>query len=453
MRRDKVKLGWKDVLILSIAVKAAEEIKPSQQAKRDVFNKFGVSGTDKDPILTSIFYRVLKRQGILDKIIKNITGVTNSLLLDPYLRSALRVFIELEVFSRGWVTFENPYQVRKRLSAFLSRKSHPYTGMWFFDTSWGLRKYVPKPSRLEENLELKYLLPSWYIERIVRLIGREEAEKYFNALNSKPKLSVRVNVLKTNVEEIIRELSSSGAKDITVSKIVPTVIRFQGPFNFDSFKPFKNGEVIIQEESAALAPILLNPKPDDFVVDLAAAPGGKTELMGELMHNEGVIHAYDVDEKRVGRMRELLRIAGISNVVIHVKDGRTAPSELGKGVADKVLVDAPCSSDGTIMKNPDLRWRLMEDEVSKFAQIQYELLKAGIKLLKVGGELLYSTCSMLKEENEDVIEYLLSKEGKRIKLIGLVGPYEPGFLEGTMRAWPHKHETIGFFYAKLRRIR
>jgi len=453
MRRDKVKLGWKDVLILSIAVKAAEEVKPSQQAKRDVFNKFGISGTDKDPILTSVFYRVLKRQGILDKVIKNITGVTNPLLLDPYLRSVLRVFIELEIFSRGWVTFENRYQVRKRLSAFLSRKSHPYVGMWFFDISWGLRKYAPKPSRLEESLELKYLLPSWYIERIVRLIGREEAEKYFSALNSKPKLSVRVNVLKTTVDEIIRELDSAGAKDINISKVVPTVIRFQGPFNFDSFKPFKNGEVIIQEESAALAPILLNPKPGDFVVDLAAAPGGKTELMGELMRNEGVIHAYDVDEKRVSRMRELLRMAGISNVIIHIKDGRTAPSELGKGVADKVLVDAPCSSDGTIMKNPDLRWRLMEDEVSKFAQIQYELLKAGIKLLKVGGELLYSTCSMLKEEDEDVIEYLLSKEGKRIELIRLEGPYEPGFLEGTMRAWPHKHETIGFFYAKLRRTK
>jgi len=453
MGKNKVKLGWKEVLTLAIALKAAEEIKPSQQAKRDVFNKFGLSGTDRDPILTSIFYRVLKRQGIIDKVIREVTGVVNPLLLDPYLRSALRVFIELEIFSRGWVEFEDPYRVRKRISAFLSRKSHPYAGMWFFDVSWRLRKHAPKPSSLEEGLELKYLLPSWYIKKIIELIGREEAERYFKALNSKPKLSVRVNLLRATPEEIVGELRSAGAREITTSEIVPGIIRFQGPFNFDVFQPFRDGKIIIQEESAALAPILLYPKPGDFVVDLAAAPGGKTELMGELMRNKGVIHAYDVDEGRVKRMRRLLRNAGISNVVIHVKDGRLAPRELGMGVADKVLVDAPCSSDGTIMKNPDLRWRLMEDEVSKFAQIQYELLKAGLKLLRLDGELLYSTCSMLREEDEDVINYLLRKEGSKVSLVRLKGPYDQGFLEGTLRAWPHRHDTIGFFYAKLRRVR
>ena len=453
MVRDKVKLGWKDVLILTIALKAAEEVKPSQQAKREVFNKFGVSGSEKDPVLTSIFYRVLKKQGVLDKVIRDATGIVDPLLLDPYLRSALRLFIELEIFSRGWVILENPYQVRKRLSALLSKKSHPYVGMWFFNISWGLRKYSPKPTSLGESLELKYLLPSWYIERMIKLIGRREAEKYFETLNSKPKLSVRVNVLKSTAEEIINELHASGAKEIIVSKVVPTLIKFKGPFNFNVFKPFKEGKIIIQEESAALAPILLNPRPGDFVVDLASAPGGKTELMGELMRNEGIINAYDINEKRVERMRTLLRRAGIKNVVIQVKDGRTAPADLGKGVADKVLVDAPCSSDGTIMKNQDLRWRLMENEVSKFAQIQYELLKAGIKLLRPGGELLYSTCSMLKEEDEDVINYLLEKEGRKIDLIKLEGPYDPGFLKGTMRAWPHKHSTIGFFYVKLRRLK
>ena len=93
----------------------------------------------------------------------------------------------------------------------------------------------------------------------------------------------------------------------------------------------------------------------------------------------------------------------------------------------------------------------MEKEVPKFAQLQYELLKAGLKLLKPGGLMLYSTCSMLREEDEDVIERLLNHESSKVELIPLRGPYNPGFLEGTMRAWPHKHETIGFFYALFRR--
>jgi 16S rRNA (cytosine967-C5)-methyltransferase len=445
-------LNWRDVMILVHAVKAAEEVKPSQQAKRDVFRRYGVLGTERDPLLTSIFYRVMMRQGVLDKMIKEATGVNNVLLLDAWLRAALRLFMEVEVFSKKWVSFNDPYQVRRRVSAFLSRKAHPYVGMWFFDVSWGLRRFRPRPKSWEEELELKYLLPSWYVKRITDLIGREEAEKYFESLNRKPKLSVRVTH-KGTVDEVMRELRQGGVKNIEVSNIVPKVVRFEGPFDFDSSKAFLDGKFIIQEESAALAAILLDPRPGDFVVDLAAAPGGKTELIGELMMGEGVIHAYDIDGRRVERMKELLSRTGIHNVVIHVKDGRVAPAELGKGVADRVLVDAPCSSDGTIMKNPDLRWRLMEDEVPKFTQIQYELLKAGLKLLKAGGIMLYSTCSMLKDEDEDVVSRLLSKEGRRVEIVELRGPYEPGFLEGTMRAWPHKHPTIGFFYAKIRKVR
>ncbi len=451
MGKIKATLNWRDVLVLIQVVKAAEEVKPSQQAKRDVFQRYGYLGSKKDPLLTSIFYRIMKRLGILDKVLMEATGVINVLLLDPYLRAALRVFTEIEVFSRKSVVLEDPYQARRRVSSMLSRRSHPYVGMWFFDISWQLRKFRPQPKTKEEELELKYLLPAWYIRRIAELLGTQEALRYFESLNRKPKISIRVTY-RGRVKEVIEELKEAGVRDIEVSEVLPTVVRFNGPFNFDASPSFKAGKFVIQEESAAVAPHLLLPEPGDFVVDLAAAPGGKTQLMAELMKDEGVIHAYDVDSARVRRMEELLKRTGVKNVVIHVKDGRKAPSELGKEVADKVLVDAPCSSDGTLMKNPDLRWRLMEDEVPKFAQLQYELLKAAVKLVKQGGEILYSTCSMLKEEDENVITRLLSKE-KRVELVELKGPYEPGFLKGTMRAWPHLHPTIGFFYAKLRRVK
>ncbi len=452
MRKQPVLLTWKDVMALIEAVKAAEEIKPSQQAKRDVFQRYGILGSRKDPPLTALFYSVMTRLGILDNVVREVTGVISPLLLDPHLRAALRVFAELEIFSKGRFRYSNPYEVRRRVSAYLSSRSHPYVGMWFWDISWELRKHKPVPKSREEELMLKYLLPAWYIKKITELIGEEEAIQYFRALNRKPKISVRVNTLKARPEEVIPELKKE-VKSLEVSSVVPTVVRFEGPYNFDKSELFLKGKIVIQEEAAALAAILLDPKPGEFVVDLAAAPGGKTEFMGELMRNEGVIHAFDIDRKRIKRMKELLKRAGVSNVVIHVADGRTAPAKLGKGVADKVLVDAPCSSDGTIMKNPDLRWRLMESEVPKFAQLQYELIKAGLKLLKPGGILLYSTCSMLKEEDEEVIERVLRKEKSRVEIIALKGPYEPGFLEGTMRAWPHKHPTIGFFYALIRKVR
>ncbi|MEM4435309.1 MAG: hypothetical protein QXP10_04455, partial [Sulfolobales archaeon] len=110
------------------------------------------------------------------------------------------------------------------------------------------------------------------------------------------------------------------------------------------------------------------------------------------------------------------------------------------------------TSDGTLAKNPDLRWRLMEDEVAKLSQLQYELLKAALKLVKPGGYILYTTCTLLSEENEEVIKRLLEKEGKKVRLVPLEGPYDRGFLPGTMRVWPHIHKTIGFFYTLLQKV-
>ncbi len=452
-RKEPVRLSWLDIAALIEAIKQAEKIKPSQQAKRDVFKKYGILGTVKDPPLTAIFYRVMKRQGIIDKVITEVTGAKSPLFLDENLRATLRLFIELEIFSKNEIRYERFSEIRNRVSSYLSKNVHPYVGMWFWELIDKLENYRIEPKNESEELMFKYMLPSWYIDRIVNLIGMDEAEKLLKVFNSRPLISIRVNTLKATVDEVIEALKNEGKRDLEVSRVVPTVIRFKGPYNFDKSKLFKEGKIVIQEEAAALASLILDPKPGDIVVDLCAAPGGKTEHIAELMRNKGVIHAFDIDELRVKRMQELLKRAGISIVKIYLRDGREAPRILGECIADKVLVDPPCSSDGTLMKNPDLRWRLVESEVPKIAQLQYELLKAAIKLVKVGGRILYTTCTLLKEQNEDVIAKILKKEGKRVKLVPIKGPYDPGFMDGTMRAWPHKHRTIGFFYALLEKVK
>jgi len=445
--KEPYELEWVDVAALIEAVKLAESIKPSQQAKRDSFRKFGVLGTRRDPPLTSIFYNIMLRLGLIDNLVREFSGVSNPLLLDANLRAALRVFIGLMVFNKERVRFRELEKIKNKVSKYLSEVSHPFVGMWFWDLVDELVGYEYRPRTIEEELTLKYLLPAWYVKKMRELIGEEEADALFKSFLKTPKISVRVNTLKASVEEVLRELTESGARDLEVSQIVPTVIKFKGPFNFDKSRLLREGKVVIQEEPAALAAILLDPKPGQVVVDLAAAPGGKTELIGELMKNEGVIYAFDVDSRRIDRMRKLLSRAGVTIVKIHEKDGREAPKIVGEEIADRVLVDPPCSSDGTLMKNHDLRWRLMENDVSKLAQLQYELLLAGLKILKPGGYLLYSTCSLLKEQNEDVIQRVLKK--KKAEIVPIKGPYAEGFLPGTMRAWPHKHNTIGFFYALL----
>jgi len=447
--RRRIKLDWRDVAILVESVKHSEEVKPIQQAKRDVFSKYGVLGSSRDPELTALFYGIMLRQGLLDRIISELTG-TNPFLLDPRLRAALRVFIYLEKYGRRKIWYSNRIEAIKRVSAWISKNVHPYAGMWFMDTILKLDSYEFKPSSKEEELMEKYLLPSWYIRRIIDLLGRDEAVEIFKSFLKRPLISIRVNTLKSTVDEVLEELKREGKKPVQ-SKIIPTVIKFRGPYNFDRSRLFREGKIIIQEEPAALASIILDPKPGMVVVDLAAAPGGKTEHIAELMENRGVIYAFDVDEKRMERLEEIIRRAGVEIVKTFIKDAREAPRILGEEIADRVLVDAPCTSDGTIAKNPDLRWRMREEEVAKFAQLQYELLKAAVKLVKPGGYILYTTCTLLRDENEDVVEKMLRKEGKKAELVPLEKPYDPGFLPGTMRAWPHKHGTIGFFYALFRK--
>lgn len=444
-------LDWRDVAALVEAVRRAEAVKPSQQAKRDAFRKYGVLGTEKDPPLTAIFYGIMLRLGILDKAIERLTGVKSPLLLDSRLRAVLRVFIYLELFVRERVRLANRAEALKRVAAWLSSRGHPYMGMWFVDAIRDLPKDVVAPRTADEELMHKYLLPPWYVKRIVSLVGEGEAEPLLKSFLVRPKISVRVNILKATVSEVLKKLESEGKKP-EVSKVVPTVIRFDGPYNFDKSELFRSGKIVIQEEPAALASIVLNPKPGEVVVDLAAAPGGKTEHIGELMENRGVIHAFDIDRTRMKRLEELVKRAGISIVKTYLRDGREAPRILGEEVADRVLVDAPCTSDGTLAKNPDLRWRLFEEEVPKFVQLQYELIKSALKLVKPGGYVLYTTCTLLPEENEEVVRKILRKEEGRVVLVPLRGPYDEGFLPGTMRVWPHKHSTIGFFYALFQRV-
>jgi len=438
----------KDYIILTEVLRKSEEIKPTQHAKRIVFEKYGVLGTNVDRRLTAIYYKIMRRLGLIDRVIMDIVGVHQN-ILDPWLRAALRVTVNLLLFEkRKFVKRLDLERLRKALADFLSSVTHPYVGMFYYEVFEKIGEYEFKPKDEFEELELKYLLPAWYIRRMKELLG-DEAEELFRALNREPMISIRVNTLKARVEEVLEELRRMGKRPV-VSEIVPTVIKFEGPFDFDRSKLYRRGKFVIQEEASALASILLDPKPNEVVVDMCAAPGGKTIHMAELMGNRGIIHAFDVDELRIRRMEELIRRCGVRIVRIYRRDARNAPKILGRDVADRVLVDAPCTSDGTIMKNPELRWRMREEKIEEIAELQYQLLKTAVELAKPDGRILYCTCSMFKEENEEVVKRVLEDGG--VELVPLKGYYSEGFMKGTIRAFPHRHGTIGFFYTLLKKL-
>jgi len=442
----KVRPG--DFIILTEVLRKSEEIKPTQHAKRIVFEKYGILGTNIDRILTAVYYKIMGKLGIIDRIIRELVGVHHN-ILDPWLRAALRVTIEFLVFEKKYTKHLDKEKTKKAMADFLSSTTHPYVGMFYYEIFDKISEYEIKPKDEMEKLELKYLLPAWYIRKMKELLG-DEAEELFKALNKEPLISIRVNTLKATVEEVLEELKKE-KKKVIVSNVVPTVLKFEGPYDFDRSKLYRKGKFVIQEEAAALASILLDPKPGEVVVDLCAAPGGKTIHMAELMKNEGIIHAFDVDELRIKRMEEMISRCGVRIVRIYKKDARKAPRILGREIADKVMLDAPCTSDGTLMKNPELRWRIREEKIGDIAELQYQLLKTAVELLKPGGKVLYCTCSMFKEENEEVVKRILENRDD-VELVPLKGYYSEGFMKGTIRAFPHRHGTIGFFYALLKKL-
>ncbi len=448
----------RDVEALVKAVKLGEEVKPSQQAKRDIFNDYGITGTYKDRVLTAIFYDLWKRVGLIDRIAAELTGVHNVAILDPWLRAALRVAIELLLFERHIKSSARDSRdlviryLKGRVSKLLSEETHPYVGMYFWDLVDKIAQYRIEPKDLIEEWEYRYLVSRTIIERMLKLIGKAETKQLLRTFNRVPPISVRVNILKASVEEVINELRKEGVEP-KQGRYVPTVIKFRGPYDFDRSKLYAEGKMIIQDEAAAAASLILDPKPGEVVVDMCAAPGGKTEHIGELMKNQGKIYAFDIDRARIRRMRELLRRAGITIVEIRQEDARKAPRTIGEEIADKVLLDAPCTSSGTIMKNHELRWRIQEKKIFEMAQLQLELLRTAIRLVKPGGRILYTTCSLFREENEDVVSKILKEYENIVKLVPLNGPFDQGFLPGTIRAWPHRHDTLGFFYALFEKVR
>jgi 16S rRNA (cytosine967-C5)-methyltransferase len=296
--RGRLKLSSGELRALVEAIRKAEYIKPSQSAKRLVFREYGIAGSPRDELLTAVFYSVMKKMGVIDRVIARSLGFENPsdvLALDPWLRSALRIAVELVKFRD--LDPETARELKWKVADFVSKKTHPYVGMFYWRAYDKIRKTSLTPSSEEEKLEFELLIPYWLVKRLLDVLGDKEGLELLKSLNYKLPLSVRVNTLKADVPRVLRELEKDGVRPV-VSPRVPTIIKFDGPYNFDRSRLLRKGWIVVQEEAAAYASIALSPRPGETVVDLAAAPGGKTQHMAELMRNKGVIHAFDIYSAR-----------------------------------------------------------------------------------------------------------------------------------------------------------
>ena len=296
-------------------------------------------------------------------------------------------------------------------------------------------------------------LPQWVIDRLpehdetfVRALGR--------SLQETAPLDLRVNTLRANRDEVLARLNADGIT-AAATLLSPIGIRLQGKPSLSRHPLFTGGSVEVQDEGSQLLGYLLAPRRTDLVVDFCAGAGDKTLMLGALMNSQGRLYAFDVSEKRLSKLKPRLKRSGLSNlhplVIAHEND--TKVKRLA-GKIDRVLVDAPCSGMGTLRRNPDLKFRQSPEGVAELVAKQTAIINAAARLVKPGGRLVYATCSLLTEENQQIVAAFLAAHPQFTALnCGELLQRQGITLDcGTeMQLWPHIHRTDGFFAVALER--
>ena len=302
------------------------------------------------------------------------------------------------------------------------------------------------------SLGIYYSYPDWMIKSWIGSYGLDMTKLLMKAGNSHPPLSIRVNQTINSRDELLEILEEEG---VSVSKgsASEDAIVLHSPENFSRLTSFIEGRFTIQDESAMLVAAIADPKPGDMVLDTCSAPGGKTTHLAERMKNTGSITAWDLHENKLSLIEESAARLKLSIITTKQQDASVfVEDELEK--YDCVLVDAPCSGTGIIRRKPDIKWNRNPSDISALVEIQSKILYNAGRYVKQGGVLVYSTCSMEKEENEEVCERFLTEFHCECKetVVNKDSKSALYVLEGSYRhLYPTNDETDGFFIARFRR--
>jgi len=296
-------------------------------------------------------------------------------------------------------------------------------------------------------LSIKYSHPEWLVNQIIDQEGYDFAEDFFAANNIPPSLAIQINTLKVKVDDYKRALARMNI-DFSAVEALPGCIILKGG-NVTDLPGYEDGLFYVQDPAARAAVEIAGAKPGMSILDACSAPGGKSFAASIAMENCGKILSCDIHEKKLKLINSGAERLGIGIINTEVRDARVFDDMLNESF-DIVIADVPCSGLGVIRKKPEIRNKSF-DEINKLPEIQKDVIKNLAKYVKVGGVLLYSTCTVLNAENKEIVEYFLEQNDdfklEKFKLGNIVSE------TGMYAFWPNKDKTDGFFVAKLRRIR
>jgi 16S rRNA (cytosine967-C5)-methyltransferase len=402
-------------------------------------------------LLNELVKGTLKRRGTLDAVLGNLVHVGLD-SLPPWIQNALR----LGTYQLLYLDRVPAHAAVSESVALAKKYGHPGTAGLVNSV---LRR-ISESSREDllapleaipdplARLEAITSHPRWLLERWLSRYSIDDVQKLAAANNRAARLGLRANRLRLDQKELVKRLSREGLT-ATPGRYSPFTVWVEGEIDLATLPLLPRGDCTVQDESEALVGHLLAPRPGQRVLDLCAAPGGKTTHLAELMGDRGELLAVEKQPARARVLREGIQRLGLHSV--EVREGDATTMSWGEGF-HRVLVDAPCSGLGVLARRADARWRKKPDLIARMAGVQRELLAAAAPAVRVGGALVYSVCTFEPEETTDVLSWFLDKHPE-FRLIDAGGflPAEVVSEDGVLLCLPHVHGTDGVFAARLER--
>lgn len=319
-------------------------------------------------------------------------------------------------------------------------------------------KDVPFPdirTHPAQHIATKFSHPRWLVERWLARWGVEETIALCQKDNEPAPVAIRVNSLRACAENVRHILENAGV-DVEEGRWVREVLRLREGHDVSALPGFAEGQFTVQDEGSAIVGYIVDPQPGQTIMDACAGPGGKTTHLAERMGDEGQVVAVELHDTRCRLIEQTSQRLGLRSIRTVQGDFRTVAGQWTQKV-DVCLLDAPCSGTGVLRRRPDARWRKSPAQIAELAGLQAELLRSAASVVKPGGALIYSTCSLEPEENEQVVDAFLGshptfvKEDLRQWLPpSLWQPTETDFTR--LRLLPHRHDTDGMFMVRMRRL-
>lgn len=289
--------------------------------------------------------------------------------------------------------------------------------------------------------------PLWLVERWISSFGIEETTAFAEANNHTPSLAFRVVRTRTNPADVLAKLSAAGVT-AEASEIVQESWRVSNGAKILR-EMAANGEIYLQDEASQLVAEIVDARENESVLDLCSAPGGKTTMIADRAGGAFIV-AGDVSRKRLETVARAVATQQLKRVSLLLLDA-CRPLPFRSALFDRVLVDAPCSGTGTLRHNPEIRWRIQAEDIKRLASQQSQFLNSAAQVIKPGGRLVYSTCSVEEEENENVVAEFLSSN-KHLRQVPLRSGSVLATSSGALRTWPHRQGTDGFFVAAFEKL-